>query len=92
MAYLLSAGKALPVNEMEQVKTVEFAKSIFKKSFKDINRLLTVFQNGEIQRRQFVEQLDWYKEIHTLAEKNQLYIKKCCSIRCSIGCEMFNKF
>lgn len=80
MAYLLSVGKAMPVNEIEQDKTVEFANSLFQKSFKDINRLLTVFQNGEIQKRQFVEQLDWYKEKHTFSEKNQLYIRNAVQL------------
>ena len=76
MAYILSVGKSLPQNEMSQETTVEFAKEIFQESFKDIERLLPVFKNGYIQKRRFVEQLDWYKIDHTFEEKNQKYIEK----------------
>ena len=43
-------------------------------SFKDIDRLLSAFQNGEIASRQFVMPLDWYKEAKSFKEKNQTYI------------------
>lgn len=80
MAFILSVGKALPQYEMNQDTTEEFAKELFKDSFIDIDRLLTVFKNGEIQKRQFVEQLDWYKKEHTFEEKNELYIKKAVQL------------
>ncbi|MBO1513788.1 type III polyketide synthase [Metabacillus bambusae] len=80
MAYILSVGKAMPENEMSQDTTVEFAKEIFQDSFKDIERLLTVFKNGEIQKRQFVEDLDWYKNEHTFEEKNQMYVHKAVQL------------
>jgi alkylresorcinol/alkylpyrone synthase len=80
LAYILSVGKAIPHNEMSQDTTVEFAKEIFQDSFKDIERLLTVFKNGEIQKRQFAEQLDWYKKEHTFEEKNRMYIEKAVQL------------
>jgi alkylresorcinol/alkylpyrone synthase len=82
LAYILSVGKAMPENEMSQDTTVEFAKEIFQDSFKDIERLLTVFKNGQIQKRQFVEDLDWYKKEHTFEEKNQMYINKAVQLGC----------
>ncbi|QGQ46619.1 type III polyketide synthase [Metabacillus sediminilitoris] len=82
MAHILSVGKAIPQNEMTQDTTVEFAKEIFKDSFKEINRLLTVFKNGEIQKRQFVEQLDWYKKEHSFEEKNEKYIVNAVQLSC----------
>ncbi|WP_299094302.1 3-oxoacyl-[acyl-carrier-protein] synthase III C-terminal domain-containing protein [uncultured Metabacillus sp.] len=80
MAYLLSVGKAIPENELSQDTTIEFAKEMFQDSFKDIERLLTVFKNGEIQSRQFAEKLDWYKETHTFEEKNDTYIEKAVQL------------
>ncbi|MFY4776040.1 type III polyketide synthase [Metabacillus sp. RGM 3146] len=74
MAYIVSVGTSLPKNEMDQEKTVEFAKEMFQDSFKDINRLLKSFKNGGIKKRQFAESLDWYKETHTFQEKNEQFI------------------
>lgn len=76
MVYALSVGKAIPKYEMSQETTVEFAKEIFHDSFKDLERLLPVFKNGEIERRQFAEPLEWYKQTHTFEEKNELYIDR----------------
>jgi alkylresorcinol/alkylpyrone synthase len=80
LAYILSVGKAIPQNEMSQDTTIEFAKEIFQDSFKDIERLLTVFKNGEIKQRQFAENLNWYKQEHTFEEKNKMYIKNAVQL------------
>ncbi|KKI88722.1 chalcone synthase [Bacillus sp. SA1-12] len=80
MAYILSVGRAIPENELSQETTNEFAKEMFQDSFKDIERLLTVFKNGEIETRQFAEKLDWYKEAHTFEEKNNTYIEKAVQL------------
>ncbi|WP_226666787.1 type III polyketide synthase [Metabacillus litoralis] len=76
MATILSIGKAIPEFEMSQNMAVDFAKEIFSDSFKDIDRLLTVFKNGQIEKRQFAEQLAWYQTEHSFEEKNNLYIEK----------------
>ncbi|APH04665.1 type III polyketide synthase [Bacillus weihaiensis] len=76
MAYIVSVGKTVPEVELKQEVTVDFAKEIFKDSFKDLDRLLTVFKNGEIETRQFPKDVQWYKQTHTFGEKNDLYIEK----------------
>lgn len=80
LAYLLSVSNAIPPNEMSQETTVEFAKEMFQDSFKDIDRVLAVFKNGEIQKRQFAEELSWYKKTHTFEEKNQKYVDKAVQL------------
>lgn len=75
MAYLVSVGLSLPKHELDQTKTAEFARDMFQGAFKDIDRLLKVFGNGGIQKRQFAEPLQWYKEDHTFSEKNSTFIK-----------------
>lgn len=76
MATILSVGKAIPENEISQNIAVELCREIFSNSFKDIDRLLTVFSNGQIEKRQFAEKLSWYQQKHSFAEKNDVYIEK----------------
>lgn len=75
LAYILSVGKSIPQYELTQDSTVEFAKEIFEDSFKDFDRLLPVFKNGEIEKRQFAQHVEWYKKPRSFEEKNDLYIK-----------------
>ncbi|MCA0119228.1 type III polyketide synthase [Bacillus sp. RSS_NA_20] len=76
MAYILSVGTSLPKHHVDQQAAAQFARSQFKQSFKDIDRLLKAFNNGEIESRQFVQPIDWYQEHHSFEEKNNLYVEK----------------
>ncbi|MEK3808358.1 3-oxoacyl-[acyl-carrier-protein] synthase III C-terminal domain-containing protein [Bacillus sp. FSL H8-0547] len=80
MAYLLSVGKSIPENRMQQDATVEFAKELFEGTFKDINRLLPAFKNGDIESRQFVKDMSWYRTQHTFQEKNNTYIEAAVAL------------
>lgn len=74
MPFILSIGDAVPQSVIEQQHAMEFAAELFSESFKDIERLLTAFQNGQIEKRHLVKPLEWYKQDHSLAEKNNAYI------------------
>lgn len=75
MPKVLSIGKFNPPNEITQEATIEFAKELFHDSFSDIDRLLKVFNNGLIEKRNFSSSIDWYKRNHTFEEKNNIYIE-----------------
>ncbi|WP_223701977.1 type III polyketide synthase [Sutcliffiella deserti] len=79
MPKILSVGTAIPKYSISQDSAVEFAKELFGNSFKDINRLLTVFQNGQIEKRHFVNNIEWFQEAHSFEEKNNLYITEAVS-------------
>ncbi|MED1602804.1 type III polyketide synthase [Alkalihalophilus marmarensis] len=92
MPSIISISTNAPPNTLNQDTTTEFARELFGESFQDIERLLTVFANGQIDERQFAVPMDWFKEDHSLKEKNDLYIelatkygaegiKKCLSNR-----------
>ncbi|MFS0656757.1 type III polyketide synthase [Bacillus sp. 179-C3.3 HS] len=76
MAYILSVGTSLPDHDVDQQTAAEFARSQFKRSFKDIDRLLRAFNNGEVQSRQFVKPIQWYQQYHSFEEKNHIYLEK----------------
>ncbi|MGP4082142.1 type III polyketide synthase [Pseudalkalibacillus sp. R45] len=76
MPYILSVGTCDPEHTLGQDHTVEFARELFSDHFSHIDRLLRVFENGQIETRNFVNDVQWYKENHTLQSKNDIYIEK----------------
>jgi len=75
MPKIISVGVYNPPYELKQELTIQFARDIFH-SFPNIDRLLQVFENGEIEKRHFSNSLDWYKKSHSFEEKNNTYIDK----------------
>lgn len=75
MPRIISTAEAVPAFSIGQDKVMEFAEKLFSESFKDIKRLLTVFQNGQIEKRHFVKDLDWFEQDHSFEEKNKAYIE-----------------
>ena len=80
MPAIISIAEAIPRFEIKQAQVSDFAKELFSESFRDIDRLLKAFQNGQIEKRHFVKNLDWYKEEHSLEEKNNTYIDAAVSL------------
>jgi alkylresorcinol/alkylpyrone synthase len=74
LPYITSIGFAQMPYELKQNDALSFAKSMFSNSFDDIERLLSIFQNGQINKRRFCKPFDWYKEDHSFEEKNNTYI------------------
>ena len=75
MPKIVSVGTAIPPFELKQQETLEFARRLFSEKFKDIERLLTVFSNGQIEKRHFAKDLSWFQQEHTFEEKNNAYIE-----------------
>ncbi|MEH6961894.1 3-oxoacyl-[acyl-carrier-protein] synthase III C-terminal domain-containing protein [Priestia megaterium] len=80
MPKIISVGFGVPPYELTQQDTLLFAKELFSESFKDINRLLTVFQNGQIEKRNFAKDLSWFQEDHTFEEKNDAFIESAVEL------------
>lgn len=75
MPAVISIAEALPPYKVEQEKAVEFARELFSESYQDIERLLKVFQNGQIESRRFVKDIDWFREDRSFKERNDAYIE-----------------
>ncbi|WP_226657331.1 type III polyketide synthase [Pseudalkalibacillus hwajinpoensis] len=71
---ILSIGKCLPPYCLEQKEAASFAKKQFGQHFKDIERLLPVFESAGIDTRYFAMPLEWYSTGPTFEEKNERYI------------------
>lgn len=64
MPVIVSLAEVIPPFEIDQEKATSFARELFANTYKDVERLLQVFQNGQIERRYFVKNIDWFCENH----------------------------
>lgn len=87
MPAILSVGIAAMPYQVKQEDIKQYVKQLFAQSFSSIDRLLKVFENGEIRSRSFVRPLEWYKAEHRFAEKNDVYIESAVQY----GCESIRK-
>jgi alkylresorcinol/alkylpyrone synthase len=82
MPAILSVGTATLPYKVSQAETKQYVKQLFASSFSHIDRLLHVFENGEIESRSFVKPLAWYGKRHRFSEKNDLYIESALRYGC----------
>lgn len=75
MPKIISVGTGIPDYAIPQTQAMEFARQLFSETIPQLDRLLSVFENGEIKKRHLVKELDWYRSNHTFSEKNDIYIK-----------------
>lgn len=80
MPVIVSVGTAVPPHQITQDFSCEFARELFGTSFRDINRLLTVFDSAQIENRNFATPPDWFGQPHTWQEKNDLYIQNAIEL------------
>ncbi len=81
MAFITAVGTAKLPFILEQSQVCQFTKSLFS-NVRHIEKLLSVFENGQIETRSFVEPLEWYQTTHSFAEKNDLYIQHAVRYGC----------
>jgi len=75
MPSILSTGTALPHYAFRQADVKPFIRDMFADIFHDIDRLMAIFENTQIKKRHFCVPIEWFKENHTFAEKNSLYME-----------------
>ncbi|WP_163100941.1 type III polyketide synthase [Peribacillus alkalitolerans] len=75
MPSILSISSIKLPYKVSQSNAMEFAKEMFANSFKDITRLMKIFENGQVDSRYFGMPLEWFRDHHGFEEKNEMYIK-----------------
>lgn len=75
MPIIASVSTVNPTYSVQQSDAEKLTYALFKNNFKNIERLLKVFDNGEIDQRYLCMPLKWYRETHDFEERNQLYIE-----------------
>lgn len=74
MAIIHAIGTSNPSYVYTQDEVMALTKEIFS-SFPNLDRYLSIYKNTEIKKRHFCVPLDWFRNRHSFAEKNSLYIE-----------------
>ena len=77
---VLSVATAVPRHRVSQATAKGFARVMFAEAHKDLERLLPVFDNVEINSRNFCVPPEWFYEDHTFPEKNALYVENALDL------------
>lgn len=75
MPKIVSVSTYKPPYTLHQQEIEQFTKALFQHKIPQLDRLLKVFENGEIKARHFCVPLDWHRVEHTFEERNRLYIQ-----------------
>ena len=76
MPAILSVSTEVPAYKITQKETEAVVRELFKDSFQDIDRMLRIFNNGQIESRNFVVPMEWFEKDHSFEEKNNLYVEE----------------
>ena len=74
MPTISAVATAVPQYILEQRHVKEFVRQMFGDVFPSIDRLISAYDNAQIDRRHFCVPMEWFAESHTFREKNDLYI------------------
>jgi len=75
MPKIASISTYNPPYTLDQSNIEQLTKELFTDKIPQLERLLKVFENGEIKQRHFCVPLEWHKQEHSFEERNNLYIK-----------------
>ena len=78
---ILSLATHTPPHELDQDTAVEVARALLADSFRDFERMTSVFSNAGIQQRQLACPVDWYRDERSFAERTAVYL--------DVGLELF---
>ena len=76
---IASVGTYTPPFSLVQSNIEQLTKELFQHKIPRLDRLLKVFENGEIETRNFCVPPDWYREEHAFEERNELYVQLATS-------------
>lgn len=77
---ILSVATALPPHRVGQEEAKRFARGMFSEVYKDVERLMPIFDNVHVEGRFFCVPVEWFAEDHTFPEKNALYVEHALAL------------
>ena len=80
MPTILSIATAVPPFALAQRDVAAIAPQLFDPARSDVARLMPVFDHAGIERRYSCVPLDWYRQPHGWAERNQLYLQHAAAL------------
>lgn len=80
MPTIAAVTTAVPPHVVTSEEARDFALHLFGDAFRDIERLLLLFDHTQIQSRHFCKPLPWFRESHSFAEKNEAYVQAALAL------------
>ena len=77
---VLSVATATPPHRIPQPVAKDFARAMFEDVYRDIDRLLPIFDHSGVEHRNFCVPPEWFYEDHSFSEKNDLYIENALEL------------
>lgn len=75
MPHIHSISSYQPPYSYSQEDAALLLKNLFTDHYTDLDRMLRVFETGDIESRQFCVPIEWFEHPHDLEERNRLYIE-----------------
>ena len=72
---VFSTATAVPRHRVEQREIKEFARGLFAGKFRDLERLLPIFDNGHTESGHFCRPPEWFEWERSFPERNALYVE-----------------
>ena len=79
-AGVLGVATAVPEHHIEQNQAKDMARSFFAGHFRDIERLLGVFESVQVDDRYFVVPPEWFDAEHDLHDRNVAYTREAVEL------------
>ena len=83
---IIALETTVPRHKMTQAMALSFARSHFGPHIPDLERLLPIFANSGIESRYLSVPVEWLDKVHSLEEKNSLYIETATEL-CRVATE-----
>ncbi len=77
---ILSVATATPPHRIPQPVAKDFARAMFSDVYRDIDRLLPIFDHSGVGNRNFCVPAEWFYEDHSFSEKNDLYVESALDL------------
>lgn len=77
---ILAVGTALPAFVVQQDNVRELTRNLFAGGHRDIDRLVAVFDNGQVRTRHLCTPIEWFEADHSWPEKNALYVQNALEL------------
>lgn len=86
-----AVATAVPPFQVDQGQAKVFAANFFKDGFRDLQRLLPVFDHTAIRTRHLACPIEWYAQPHSFAETNTIYQKLALELAAQAATEAFRR-
>src|SRR4028118_1537574 len=77
---ILSVATATPPHRIPQPVAKDFARAMFFDVYRDIDRLLPIFDHSGVENRNFCVPAQWFYADHYFSEQNHLYVARAPDI------------